>query len=142
MLYFAQTSTGIHRKNAIPVARNLFFEVKMSRIGSRTAVIQEMPPEGGEFHFPVLSASMKSKAHLICGAQSPVFRRERLVFFWKRTDHLKKTENACLQTGKEHPFATRRSARPADTIHPASGFCLHSAGTRDARDATTTANPT
>jgi hypothetical protein len=106
--------------------------------------MQERPPEGGDFHIPIISASLNLRTFLFYGAYPPVYRRKRHIFFGKIVrKHPKKTETSCLHTtGREHPFATRRSARPADTIHPASGFCLHSAGAEDARHATTTAYPT
>ena len=114
----------------------------MSRIGSRTAVMQEKPPVGEEFHFPVLSASLDLNPLLFYGAHSSVFRRKNHVFSEKERKTLKKTDNACFDTGWEHPFTTRRGVRSAGMIHPVSGRCFHTVGAGNARHATTTANPT
>ena len=108
-----------------------FFEVKMSRIGSRTTVMQERPPEGGDFHIPIISASLKLNLLWFYGAYPPVFRRKRHIFFGKIVrKHPKKTETSCLHpTGREHPFTTCRNAQPTGMIHSAHGRCLLFAGT-------------
>ena len=117
-----------------------FFEVKMSRIGSGTAEMQEIPPVGGDFHFPILSVYLNLEKHLNHGACPHSFPWSAPCFFREKNENSRKKRNRLnFDSGEEHPFTTRRDARPKSGHHPASGRSLSSADAGNARHATTTA---